>query len=189
MTLHRDEYVLDPNTVALAPGRIRTPRLELVQATAAILRADLAGTAELGAALDARVPASGWPPGEWDADAVRWMLRVMAETPELGPWGAWYYLRREDRLLVGAGGYKGPPDATGTVEIGYSVVESVQRRGYASEAALGLVTQAFADPGVARVAAETLPHLEASLGVMRKLGFRPADDPSEPGVVRLAIVR
>lgn len=173
----------------LRPGRILTPRLELVLATPAVLQADLDGPDALGRALGAAVPVPGWPPGEWDADAIRWMLGVLEENPGPGHWGAWYYLRREDRLLVGAGGYKGPPDGTGTVEIGYSVVESVQRQGYATEAAAGLVAAAFADPRVRRVAAETLPHLEPSLGVMRKLGLQPADDPSEPGVVRYAIDR
>ncbi|HEX8358892.1 MAG TPA: GNAT family N-acetyltransferase, partial [Longimicrobium sp.] len=66
----------------------------------------------------------------------------------------------------------------------YSVVESFQRRGYATEAALGLTAYAFAEPAVTRVVAETLPHLDASIGVLHKLGFGPADDPSSPEVIR-----
>lgn len=180
---------LDPRRVELLPGRILTPRLELVLGTASVLRADLEGPDALGEALGAAVPVAGWPPGEWDEPAVRWMLGQVESGISPGDWGAWYYLRREDRLLVGAGGYKGAPDDDGTVEIGYSVVESVQRRGYATEAALGLVVRAFADPSVRRVTAETFPHLVASLGVLRKLGFTPAEAASEEGAVRLERMR
>lgn len=183
------EGPLDLHAVELHPGRILTPRLELVLATPEMLRADLAGPAALGEALGATVPVPGWPPGEWDAPAVRWMLGQVESGVSPGVWGAWYYLRAEDRLLVGAGGYKGAPDESGTVEIGYSVVESVRRRGYATEAALGLTARAFADPSVRRVIAETFPHLVASLGVLRRLGFSPAEAASEEGAVRLERLR
>jgi [ribosomal protein S5]-alanine N-acetyltransferase len=175
--------------VELLPHRIRTPRLELLPGTLDILRAELEGPDALSAALGATVPVPGWPPGEWDEPAIRWMLNAMERGDTPAGWGAWYYVRAADRLLVGAGGYKGPPDEDGTVEIGYSVVDAVQRQGYATEAARGLAVRAFADARVTRVVAETLPHLAASLGVMRKLGFRPAQDPSEEGVVRLELTR
>jgi [ribosomal protein S5]-alanine N-acetyltransferase len=180
---------LDLDSIEVTPDRIRTPRLELVLGTTDILRADLEGPDVLASALGCRVPAEGWPPGEWDADAVRWMLDIIESGRGPGGWGAWYYLRSADRLLVGAGGFKGGPDASRTVEIGYSVVESVQRQGIATEAALGLTAYAFADPAVTRVIAETLPHLVASLGVMRNLGFVPVEPASEPGVVRYGIDR
>lgn len=164
---------------------IRTPRLELVRATADILRADLEGPDALGAALRASVPVPGWPPGEWDEGALRWTLDALASGRISAGWGSWYFVRVEDRALVGAGGFAGDPDAGGTAEIGYSVVEHFQRRGYATEAALGLTAYAFANPAVTRVTAETLPHLEASLRVLHKLGFQPAGDPSSPEIVRL----
>jgi RimJ/RimL family protein N-acetyltransferase len=175
--------------VHVSHDRIRTARLELVRATPEILRADMEGPGALGKALGATIPVPGWPPGEWDEGALRWMLDSLESGKISGGWGAWYFVRAEDRALVGAGGLTGAPDASGTAEIGYSVVESFQRRGYATEAALGLTAFAFADPAVTRVVAETLPHLEASLGVLHKLGFQPADDPSAPGVVRLARYR
>jgi [ribosomal protein S5]-alanine N-acetyltransferase len=168
---------------------IHTERLVLIAGTPQLLQADLDGPETLASVLGVRVPPAGWPPGEWDTPAIRWMLAA-TEAPGSEPgWGAWYYVRSKDRMLVGAGGYKGPPDAAGTVEIGYSVVETEQRKGYATEAARGLVERAFADPRVTRVIAETYPHLDASLGVMRGLGMRPAETSSEEGVVRFELTR
>lgn len=178
--------LLSLEQVQVGQDLIRTPRLELVRATAEILRADMVGPEALGTALGAVVPVPGWPPGEWDEGALRWMLDALESGRISAGWGSWYFVRADDRALVGAGGFTGDPDESGTAEIGYSVVERFQRQGYATEAALGLVAYAFADPAVRRVTAETLPHLEASLGVLRKLGFHPADDPSGPEVVRLA---
>ena len=176
--------LLSLEQVQVAQDLIRTPRLELVRATADILRADMEGPDALGAALGVSV--SGWPPGEWDEGALRWMLDSLESGRISAGWGSWYFVRAEDRALVGAGGCTGDPGEDGTAEIGYSVVEHFQRRGYATEAALGLVAHAFANPAVTRVVAETLPHLAASLAVLHKLGFQPADDPSAPEVVRLA---
>ena len=63
-----------------------------------------------------------------------------------------------ERQVIGPGG----PDATGTVEIGYSVLEEYQRRGYASEAVEALVAWAFLRPGVRRVAAINSPFTTSS---------------------------
>jgi len=97
-------------------------------------------------------------------------------------------------MLIGNGGYKGPPDdaGRGMIEIGYSVVSGRQRRGYATEACRALVDRAFADRRVEVVVAHTLPHLEPSIGVMRKLGMsfvRRFIDPTDGEVVRYELTR
>jgi RimJ/RimL family protein N-acetyltransferase len=91
------------------------------------------------------------------------------------------------RLLIGSGGYKGRP-VEGAVEIGYGMVPEQQRRGYASEAAFALIERAFAFDGVDCVAAQTLPGMDASLGVMRLCGMQPMAAP-DPGALRYAITR
>jgi len=42
---------------------------------------------------------------------------------------------------------------------------------------------------VQRVIAETLPELTPSIGVLRKCGFRPVGEGSEPGVIRFELTR
>lgn len=76
----------------------------------------------------------------------------------------------------------------GTVEVGYGIVSDQRRRGFATEATSGLVKHALAQPGVRRIIAETLPELTASIGVLRKCGFYPAETGSEPGVLRFEFI-
>ena len=77
-------------------------------------------------------------------------------------------------------GFHGPPDNDGLVEIGYEVEPEHRRRGFASEATEGLVEWAFAQPGVKRVVAAIRADNEASLGVVRGLGFEPAGSRGTP---------
>ncbi len=171
---------------------IRTRRLDLVPATVEILEAELGGPAALEVALGTEIPSS-WPPPLCDEAAVRWALERLQEDPDFERWGFRYFvLRREHRtrhLVVGAGGYKGPPDPSATVEIGYSVLPEFQRRGFANEATSGLLAYAFSSGLVARVTAQTFPGLWPSISVLDRNGFRFAGTGSEEGAVRYAITR
>ena len=174
-------------------GKIATSRLDLVPATGATLEAELAGADALAHALGVAVPAD-WPPPLYDEPAIRWTLERMRNDPRHADWGFHYFVLRGGRdgdrsTAIGAGGYKGPPGEDRTVEIGYSVVPAWQRRGFATEAARGLVAAAFEDPGVDVVAGETLPELVASIRVMEAAGLRRAGGGSEPGVIRFEIRR
>ena len=63
-----------------------------------------------------------WPP-PFNEDAVRnWFRDQLRADPSLAPWLGHYVVCTMDGrdTLVGTAGYKGPPDASGMVEIGYS---------------------------------------------------------------------
>jgi RimJ/RimL family protein N-acetyltransferase len=170
---------------------IATERLELMPATPELTQAALSGSATLAAALGAAVPES-WPPEFLDPPALEFTLDRLKEGPEqAGWWLHFVVLPRSElgRLLIGSAGYKGPPDGSGQVEIGYGIVRDRQRRGYASEAARGLLARAFIEPRVDRVIAETLPELTGSIGVLTKCGFRVIGEGSEPGVIRYQLTR
>lgn len=171
---------------------IRTERLDLVPATVEALHAELEGPAALAMDLNVQVPA-GWPPDLYDRAATEYILeRLSGEDGLEGWWMHYIVLRRPERgrgLLIGTCGYKGPPDETGTVEIGYGILAEHQRRGYASEASKGLVDRAFASSSVKLVIAETLPELTASIGLLEKLGFRFVGEGSEEGVIRYELPR
>ena len=120
------------------------------------------------------VPAT-WPPEYLDPASLEFTLERLAEGPGMEGWWLHFVLLRDDgggRTLVGSAGYKGPPTADGTVEVGYGIVSDHRRRGYASETVRGLLAHAFARPAVRRTIAETLPDLTPSIGVLRKCGFR-----------------
>jgi RimJ/RimL family protein N-acetyltransferase len=154
-------------------------------------RAALAGPEALGASLRATVP-STWPPEYLDVPSLDYTLDRLEEGPEQAGWWLHFVVLRGDaarRTLIGSAGYKGPPSADGTVEVGYGIVSNHQRRGYASEATRGLLARAFAVPAVRRAIAETLPELTPSIGVLRKCGFRLIGDGSGPGIIRFEMTR
>jgi ribosomal-protein-alanine N-acetyltransferase len=172
---------------------ISTVRLELVPATTTILEAALAADGALATALAATLPGT-WPPGYYDRSVLEYTLARLREGPEQAGWWMYFLLERAQspgapRTLLGTGGFKGPPSADGTVEVGYAIVSEYQRRGYATEAVRGLLAHAFNVPGVQRVIAETLPELSPSIGVLEKTGFRLIGEGSESGVIRFELRR
>jgi RimJ/RimL family protein N-acetyltransferase len=178
-----------------SPSAIRhaTPRLDLVAATLEHLSAELESPARLAALLGAEVEA-GWPPGEYDRDAqVFFRDALAAGGDEAVGWFGWYAVRRADAgrraVVVGAGGFLGPPNDDGEVEIGFSVVDSWRGHGYASEMAAALVSIALADRRVARIVAHTTEANTASCGVLRRAGLQRVGAGPEPGSVRFELVR
>jgi aminoglycoside 6'-N-acetyltransferase I len=172
-------------------GAIATERLELVPGTPETMRAALESNGALAAALGVVVPET-WPPEFLDPPALRWTLARLEEAPGADHWWLYFILLRDGPrgpTLIGSAGYKGPPDAEGTVEVGYGIVRDQHRRGYASETTRGLLARAFARPEIRRVIAETLPELVGSIGVLRKCGFRHIGEGSEPGVIRYELTR
>ena len=169
--------------------RIRTARLELIGCSPATLRAEGEDRARFGELLNARIPAS-WPPELYADDARHWTLRAVEERPQEEGWWMYYLVAdgENGRELVGLVGYKGPP-ADDAVEVGYGVLPEFRRLGYATEATRALVDRAFGMPAVRRVIAETLPHLEPSIGVMEKCGFTLEGPGSEEGVIRYTLPR
>lgn len=169
---------------------ILTPRLELVPATPELLAAALAGPIELSRIFAAQVPAT-WPPEFLDDDAYRFTSARLQANPDQHGWWMYFVLLRlpQSRALIGSAGYKGPPDESRSVEIGYGIVSEHRRQGYATEALAGLLHRAFALPAVERVIGETLPELIGSIRVLEKAGFRSIGAGSEPGVIRFELLR
>ena len=166
---------------------IATERLVLVSATVELIDADLDG--RLAQALGAELP-EDWPPEFHGEPQLRFTREALAQPGTAGWWSHYIVLTTGERpTVVGTCGYKGPPapPQEGTVEIGYSVVPSWQRQGLATEAVNGLVEAAW-DRGATTVLAHTLPDRTASIAVLLKAGFAPADPP-EAGVLAFAILR
>lgn len=86
-------------------------------------------------------------------------------------WGHRQVVERPSGLVVGGIGFAGPPEH-GEVEVGYGIVPSRQRRGYATEAVLVMAALAWRHPAVTAVMASTEPGNVASRRVLEKAGFR-----------------
>ena len=148
-----------------------------------LLDAAITGGTELAAALGVAPPAS-WPPEHNGPEVFAWVRGLIEQHPDQPGWNTWFIVG--DGALCGTGGHKGPPDAEGSVEIGYSVIPSAQRRGFASAAVNLLVARAFRDGRVHNVRAETLPDGLASQAVLLRCGFVHAGtrlDPDDGEVV------
>ena len=151
-----------------------------------MLEAELESPSLLEPMLAAQIPAD-WPPGEYDRGAIEFLLaQLTASWPQKDGWLAWYAIKNADdvypAVLVGAGGYYGPPDAHHRVEIGFSISQVWQGNGYATEMAGALLWRAAQSGLVQHVIAHTLPVNQASMRVLQKCGFVPTA-PDEPDLL------
>ena len=108
-------------------------------------------------ALDGlRVPA-GWP-----------LYRDVFGLPVIADWPFFLFVDPDAPAVLGSGGFLGPPDARGFVQVGYEVAPGFRGRGIAT-AAMRQVLQARPTANVvAAVSAANTP----SIRVLEKLGFR-----------------
>ena len=152
----------DPVPDGLAPEALHTERLVLVALTPELARTALEDRPKLGCMLGARVPET-----RPRADFVRMLPRLArgAEQSRL-------LVRTADGTLIGETGFHGPPDGSGTVEVGYSIVPAYRGRGLASQATRALIQHAISHPDIRYIIAECLDDNLASLKVLEKLGMR-----------------
>ena len=109
-----------------------------------------------------------------------WLERLRA-TKLADPWtNGFAVIETSTETVVGSAGFKGPPDAEGTVEIAYAIVPTRENRGYATETAAALVAFAFNDPRVRIVRAHTLPTANASTRVLTKCLFAHTGEVVDP---------
>lgn len=146
---------------------------------------DLAAEDISGAALARRLgvhPPPHWPPDNNGPDVRAWFRAGMAAAPDRLGWWCWYIVAHAVELdvLVGSAGFKGPPDADGVAEIGYSVLTPFRRHGYASAAVALLVDAAFAEAATTALIAHTAPGAMASQGVLKRCGFAHVGDVVDP---------
>ncbi|MEO5510557.1 MAG: GNAT family protein [Longimicrobiales bacterium] len=171
---------------------INAARLTLIGATIPALEADLAGRAQLSAALGVPVP-DNWPPELYDAPAIEWTLnRLRNRTGPDDGLGMYYIVLRDgsSSVLVGVGGAGISEEAgPGVVEIGYGVLPQFQRRGYATETVASFLSLAFAIDNVTRVIAQTMPDLIASIRVLEKNGFRLRGEGFEESAILYEVTR
>lgn len=163
---------------------LQTARLQLVPITREMLEAE-PDRATLQALLGAKVPMA-WPPELWEP--VVWahiaaQLRVppLAKPSPVG-WHRYMVCTEGPARLVGCLG--GFPCAHGDVELGYSVVATEQRQGYATEAVCALTDWLFKRPEVHSISAQAFESSPASIRVMQHGGMVCVGAGDHPGTVR-----
>ncbi|MCX4778879.1 GNAT family N-acetyltransferase [Streptomyces sp. NBC_01264] len=118
--------------------------------------------------------AEGYPEAGDRAGAERY-LRVLADTGDPAPYGAFEIQRRSDGLMIGGAGFHGPADGAGRVTVGYGLVPAVRGQGYAAEALRALLEHARAQ-GAVTVSGDTDRANTASQHVMAAAGMHPVGE-------------
>lgn len=154
--------------------RLTGAQVALVPVTRDLARAVVAG-ADPTPFLTPLRAGRGWP----HADTVD-ALRPIAEHGEVGGDGGWLVVR--DGLVVGDCGWRGGPDAEGSVLIGYGLAAPARGQGLGTEAVALLCAWAERQPGVERIVADVRADNDASRRLLRRLGF--VELPDDPPWVR-----
>ena len=155
--------------------------VRLVAATAELLALEGKDLRALCSELGVVAPPS-WPPEYCGEQFRSWLLKKLEAPTAEENWLSNYVVA--DGQLAGTAGYKGKPNL-GIVEVGYSVVPELQRRGIATAAVRQLVDRAFTDSAVESVVAETLETLPASQKVLVACGFALASRSRQAGDISI----
>jgi ribosomal-protein-alanine N-acetyltransferase len=151
---------------------IETPRLTLIPLNLHQIRLHIADNHQLEATL-------GLKKGHREAvepvlSIIKYFTIPRLQDPTFNPLyhTLWLAIDRQNQQVVAEAKFKGEPDETGTIEIGYGTYPAFHRKGYMTEMVSGLVTWANQQPGVLRVVADTTADNVASQKVLEKNGFR-----------------
>lgn len=103
-------------------------------------------------------------------DVVGAQQALYARTGATNPWIGYFAVDQATGQLVGSCSFVGPPQ-NGSVEIAYFTFPPFEGRGIASAMAAAIVAIARASASVQNVHAFTLPVENASVLVLRRIGF------------------
>jgi RimJ/RimL family protein N-acetyltransferase len=126
-------------------------------------------------------------PADGDVVSSRAYLSLCTDRGDPQPFGAYQIIDISSGMVVGGAGFHGPPKY-GAVEIGYGVVPSARRKGFATEAARQLVDIARIN-GVRNVIARTEPNNLGSLRVLKNVGMRRVSASADLHTFHLALSR
>ncbi len=169
-----------------------TPRLRLVALDRELARLQAEDEPEFFRVLNVN-PEAAWPPELHDATTMQHTLSRLNASPDEAGWHGWVFIMRwadaAPGRLVGAGGFYGPPDPDGVIEIGYSMLPSFREQGLATEAVKGLAGWAFSQESVSAIKARTLADGRASRRVLEKAGFVFTGEDNDPQEGRIALYK
>ncbi|MBL0024226.1 MAG: GNAT family N-acetyltransferase [Saprospiraceae bacterium] len=156
---------------------IETKNLRLIPCDKEILVKAIEGNDKLEKMLNIKV-ADNWT--EFGVDPFQFSLdRISEDMEEIG-WLTYFPIHKQDNKLIGSAGYKGKPNENGSVEIGYEIAPHYRNKGFATEMAEALISNAFSDIKVKLIIAHTLREENASAKILTKCGFIKVGDIDDP---------
>ncbi|MEU8816929.1 GNAT family N-acetyltransferase [Actinoplanes sp. NPDC048796] len=151
------------------------PDIRFVELSPAVLTALVDGDLETASAV------AGQPLSQYLVqESWLWRVRLadIAKNPEAARWIARAAVA--DGVVVGHGGFHGPPDENGVIEVAYSVDPAYRRRGYAKAMLRALLERAAAEPGVTAVRASIRPDNVGSKATIAGFGFKKIGEQWDP---------
>ncbi|APV45508.1 Acetyltransferase (GNAT) domain-containing protein [Dehalogenimonas formicexedens] len=151
--------------------KIIAPRLELFDLTAGQLFKYLNDVAALEAELGFQVSRSIVDANLSRALGIK-LEKLKSAPQEAHPWLTyWLVVLKEPLFGSGMIGFKGVPDATGRVEVGYGIDQAWRNQGYITESLEALRAWAFQHPDCHAITATAVVN-PASEKVLEKTGFK-----------------
>ncbi|WP_099222306.1 GNAT family N-acetyltransferase [Listeria costaricensis] len=147
---------------------LETERLRLIEYTYEMIQATISGVDELERATGYQV-SRDWPGIDFFF-YLPYVLENVKKNPEMTKWTRLVVLKEENKVIGEIGG-QGDPDATGEIELGYSIVEAYQNRGYMTEALTEMIYWLKTEPVITRIFARCYNNNQASIQVLRHTGF------------------
>jgi ribosomal-protein-alanine N-acetyltransferase len=156
---------------------IITDRLLLIpftkEITTIILRGDFTKLIEMGFHLG-----KGYPDVE-TLDTIPKILHNLNLVQEPTGFESWMIVLKDEMTIIGDIGFKGIPNHFGAVDIGYGIIDSERKKGYASEATRGLIKWAFSISEVKVITAKCLLDNTDSSKILSKLNFNEVERDNE----------
>ncbi|MDE5977579.1 MAG: GNAT family N-acetyltransferase [Turicibacter sp.] len=129
---------------------------------------------------------------EWLTEDNRTLLTWMSEElyaflpPKVG-FTSWIFIEKETNQVIGDGGYKGNPNPTGEIEIGYEIIETKRRKGLATEAIEALLNWALTQHEVKSIIAKCHYQNTPSQNLLDKLGFKLIGEEDEMDIYQIKL--
>jgi len=146
------------------------PRLRLVDLSLAALKALLADDLDAGG----RITGIALTPdliSERNKRTWKYRVDLLTADPGAVSWALPQVALNGDGEIVGRGGFHGPPDERGMVEVGYAIDPEHRRKGYATALLAAMLKRAAEAPDALVVRASISPDNVASLATVAKFGF------------------
>ena len=154
----------------MGASNIVTERLILIPMTLSMVNALLQGRKEVFETRGISFH-TDWPRQD-TMDILGFLKDVMKNTEEASGFDIWMVMQKDGMLVIGDAGFKGAPDESGSIEIGFGLVEEAQKQGYGYEVAQSLLEWASRQENVNVVVADCLLDNIGSMKILSRCGMR-----------------